>query len=96
MRTIVMADIRVRNDAVVSREIDDTTVLLALDTSQYLELNTAATELWPLMVEGTTQDAMVALLVREFQIDRDRAASDVDAFVATCRRHDLLVPDPVS
>ena len=83
--------IKVREGAAVWRRIDDETVLLALDSSTYIGVNHTGTELWPAMVEGTTRDELVERLVARFDVDAQRAAADVDAFVDACRAHSLLV-----
>lgn len=83
-------DFKLREDAVVWRTLDDQTVLLALDSSTYLQLNATGTLLWPMLVEGTTPAALIAALVAHFDVDADRAAADVDAFLDGCRRQRLL------
>ena len=84
------ATIRLQEGAAVWREMDGETVVLALDSSEYLGLNRTATTLWPAIVEGTTRDALVGRLVDAFEIEEDRAVADVDAFVETCRSRGLL------
>lgn len=83
-------DIKVRESAVVWRTLDDQTVLLALDSSTYLQLNATGTLLWPMLVEGTTRAALIATLVAHFGVDERRAAADVDAFLDGCRQQRLL------
>lgn len=82
--------VKVRAGAAVWREIEGETVLLALDSSMYSGLNSTATELWPMMVEGTTCQAMAEHLQSRFGIDARRAVADVAALVASCRERDLL------
>lgn len=82
--------IKIRDGAAVWREVDGEIVLLALDSSEYIGLNKTATALWPAMTQGATRGELVSLLAASFDVDRDRAASDVDSFVDTCRAHRLL------
>lgn len=82
--------VKVRDGAAVWREIEGETVLLALDSSMYLALNRTGTELWPMMVRGTTYGEMTEHLVATFDVDVQRAADDVAAFVASCRQRHLL------
>lgn len=82
---------RVREGAAVWRQIDDETVVLAMDSSMYLALNATATQLWPLLVDGATRADLVAHLRAVFDVDEATAAADVDAFLDTCDRHRLLV-----
>ena len=82
--------VKVRDGAAVWRKIEGETVLLALDSSMYLGLNRTGTELWPMMVQGTTHAAMTEHLIDTFDVDAQRAAEDVMAFVASCRERNLL------
>ncbi|MGH8883784.1 MAG: PqqD family protein [Egibacteraceae bacterium] len=87
-----MTAIKVRDGATIWREVDGETIVLALQSSRYLGLNRTGTVLWPTMVEGTTTMDLIDLLVSRFAIDRDRAESDVAAFVGSCRARGLLEP----
>lgn len=82
--------IKVRESAAVWRQIDDETVLLALDSSTYMGVNHTGTQLWPAMVEGATRAELVGRLVSRFDVDEQRAAEDVEAFVQACRDLGLL------
>ena len=83
--------VKVREGAAVWREVEGETVLLALDTSMYIGLNRTGTELWPMMVRGTTYGAMTEHLMATFDVEARRAADDVAAFVERCRQRRLLV-----
>ena len=82
--------VQVRDGAAVWREIDGEVVLLALDSSTYLGLNTTGAVLWPVMLEGTTRTEMVDVLTSQFDVTPQQAAADVDAFVAACHERKLL------
>jgi hypothetical protein len=84
--------VKVRGGSAVWRELDGETIVLDLEKSSYLALNDTGTLLWPAMVEGTSTDHLVDLLVERFGIPRSQAATDVAAFVARCRAHALLEP----
>lgn len=56
-------------------------VILDLEGSQYFALNESGCELWPLLVDGTSRDDMIAKLVDEYEISEDVAAQDVDALL---------------
>jgi Coenzyme PQQ synthesis protein D (PqqD) len=83
--------LRVREGAAVWRQIDDETVVLAMDSSMYLALNATATELWPMLVDGATRAELVARLQAVFDVEEARAEADVEEFLAACDRHRLLV-----
>ncbi|HUP72467.1 MAG TPA: PqqD family protein [Acidimicrobiales bacterium] len=84
--------VKLREGAASWREIDGETILLDLESSKYLGLNRAGTVLWPAIVTGSSRDELIGRLVSEFDLERDRAARDVDAFIATCRDRNLLEP----
>lgn len=85
-----MATVKARNGAAVWREMEGQTVMLHLESSMYLGLNRTGSSLWPLIAEGTTVQALVDRLVQDYDVSAEQASSDVDAFLATCRGHDLL------
>lgn len=68
----------------------DEVVVLDLEGSVYLMLNGSATVLWERLTEPRTEIELIAALVEQFEIDDERAAADVAAFLADLRRRDLL------
>lgn len=82
--------IKVRDDAAVWREIDGETVVLDLTSAQYLGLNRSGTRLWSAIVAGSTEDDLIAVLVQDFDVSPERAAVDVQDFLALCRKRGLV------
>ncbi|CAL9451739.1 hypothetical protein SUDANB6_02450 [Streptomyces sp. enrichment culture] len=75
---------------VSTAETDYGTVLLDQRSGDYWELNpTGALVVRTLMEGGDRADAVAALVAR-FDIDRDRAAQDVDALVHDLREAGLV------
>lgn len=85
-------ELRVRQGRLEWRELEGEVVIVDLATSRYLGVNPSGAVLWPLLLAGTTRDALVAALVARYGIDETRAGGDVDAFVAGLRERDLLEP----
>ncbi|KQS68828.1 PqqD family protein [Modestobacter sp. Leaf380] len=83
-------EIRLRPGAVSWREADGEVIALDLATSDYLGVNAAGRVLWTRIADGTTEPALVDALQQEFGIDRERAATDVAAFLADARTRGLL------
>ena len=79
-------------DAVVWREVGDEIVVLEIATAVYLTLNGTARPLWLLLADGATRDDLAAALVAEYGIAFDRAAADVDDFLAALATRSLLRP----
>jgi hypothetical protein len=78
--------------AVEWRTYGNEVVLLDLRTSTYLSTNPAASVLWRLLADGTSHASLVDALVETYAVPREQAVADVDAFLAECRRRDLLEP----
>jgi hypothetical protein len=84
------AAIALRSDAVAWTRSGDEVVVLDLRSSSYLGVNASAVHLWLLLVEGTTEDAMVTALCEAYDIATGTAAQDVAAFLDELRRRELL------
>ncbi|MXG89952.1 PqqD family protein [Nocardioides flavescens] len=82
--------VRLRPGAVSWREVDGEVVLLDLTTSAYFGVNASGTLLWQMLDAGTTPADMTGALVAEFDVDRDRASTDVEAFLAEAQRLNLV------
>jgi Coenzyme PQQ synthesis protein D (PqqD) len=65
-------------------------VVLDLEGSVYLKLNGSGRVLWERLAASSTEPELIAALIEEFGIDKDRASADVAAFVADLNRRKLL------
>jgi hypothetical protein len=83
-------ELRLRDTDLHWREIDGEVIALEARGSTYVAANGSGTVLWRALKDGATRDALADELVRAYGIDRDRAAGDVDAFVAALTEHGLL------
>jgi hypothetical protein len=82
--------VRLREAELDWREVEGEVVALDVRTSQYLAVNDTGRLLWSALAEGATRDELVERLVEAHEIDRGRAAADVDAFVAELEARDLI------
>lgn len=82
--------LRVRKERVTWRDVDGEVVGLNLPASTYFSANPSGSLLWPLLVAGTTRAEMTDRLVGSFEIDPERAASDVEAYVVSLDELGLL------
>ena len=87
-----MTVIRLRTETIKWREIDGEVVAIDVAKSAYLSSNSAGAILWQMLSTGATRDELAAKLVDSFEIDRTRAVTDVDAFLADLVARDLLEP----
>lgn len=66
-------------------------VILDLEGSVYLKLNGSGRLLWELLSEPRDVESLESALVAEYSIDRERAKTDVDAFLTDLRARGLLI-----
>jgi len=76
------------------REVEGELVALDLRESRYLAVNRTGHALWSALAEGATQDELVERLVDAFDIERGRAAADVEAFTTELESRGLLMREP--
>jgi hypothetical protein len=82
--------VQIRPDDVTWRSVGDEVIVLDMRTWEYMGLNGSGATLWPALVEGATPEALGALLVETYGIDRGTAERDVDAFLASLTESELL------
>jgi len=82
---------RVRVEDLAWQEVEGDMVVLDLRTSTYVTLNRAASQLWPMLVQGDTEANLAGKLVQQYGLPADRAHRDVQDFVANLRINDLLI-----
>lgn len=82
--------LKLREDRVHWRQIDQDVVAVDVETSTYLSTNGSGAVLWLALAEGTTRERLVERLAQAYLIDGERAAADVDAFLRDLRDQDLL------
>ena len=80
---------QLRPDAVAWREVDGEVIALGLESSTYFGTNSSGS-LAKRLAEGTTRAELVDALVARFEIEPERAQTDVDAFVDDVRSRGLL------
>ena len=85
-----MRELRLKTDALAWRHVDGEVIAVDLQSSTYLSAVGSGALLWQALAVGATRDILVDLLTDEFGIERDRAAVDVDAFVADLADRKLL------
>jgi Coenzyme PQQ synthesis protein D (PqqD) len=73
------------------REVEGELIVLDLRESRYLAINRTGHALWGALVEGATRAELIDRLVDAFEVDRPRAATDVDAFTAELESRGLLL-----
>ena len=66
---------------VLFQEVSGETVLLDLASEQYFGLDEVGTRVWQLLNEGQSLDAMLEVLLGEYEVERERLEADVRALL---------------
>lgn len=82
--------LRLRPSGLHWRRVDDDIVVLDARRSVYLQVNGTGAQLWPLLADGTDEDALAAALAAAHGLAAEDARRDVDLFVEELRGKDLL------
>jgi hypothetical protein len=82
--------IRLREDAVEWRAVDDEIVALDRGAGEYIAVTGSGAVLWPLLVAGTSRAALTGELSARYDVEHETAARDVDRFVDTLAARGLL------
>jgi Coenzyme PQQ synthesis protein D (PqqD) len=82
--------LKLKSDAVEWREIEGEVVAIDRRTDTYLGVNESGAKLWRALAAGATREQLVDELVSAFEIPREQAAADADAFVRHLAEHELL------
>ena len=96
-----MNQLKLRDEGLTWREIDDEVVALDVETATYLSANASGRLLWRSLSQGATREELVSCLVAQFEIDAkrcpqrprgpaERAGADVDAFIGDLSQRGLL------
>ena len=83
-------ELRLRGSDLEWRRVGEEIVVLDLASSTYVSLNPVGATVWPLLVDGTSWDAMVGAVTGTFDVETATAERDLEAFVADLRERGLL------
>lgn len=75
---------------VMSRLVDDETVLLDLASGIYFGIDGVGQRIWETIVDGRGLDDAVAAIVAEYEVDAAQAEADVLAFASELVERGLL------
>jgi Coenzyme PQQ synthesis protein D (PqqD) len=84
--------LKLREDALHWRAIEDEVVAVDLRTSEYVGINHTGALLWSDLASGATRETLVRRLADAYGVDAVEAGADVDGFVDSLRELDLLEP----
>jgi Coenzyme PQQ synthesis protein D (PqqD) len=78
---------------VVSRRLDDRTVLVNLRTNRIFELNRTGARFWELLGEGSSESQIVEGLLAEFDVPQDQLEREVRELTSQLLDEGLISSD---
>jgi hypothetical protein len=81
------------NPNVLFKRLGDEMVLFHLDSDHFYELNGTAARFWELLHEAGDADQARERMLGEFAVDPAQLAGEVDAFLASLRKENLVSLD---
>ncbi len=86
-----MTKLRLRTEKLDWVKAGDEEIILDSDREQYLATNPTGALLWEALAEGADKAHLVGILLEHYDdLDPERAADDVDAFLEQLRELDLV------
>jgi RecA-family ATPase len=70
-----------RSDEWVGSEIDDSFVMVNIDSGNYVALNVTANAVWQALETPSSEDELVSNLTEQFSIDADQCRQSVTALL---------------
>ena len=76
----------------IARSIEDEAVVLDFGSDMYYGLNAVGAWIWERLAEGgpVAMETLLNEMVAEFEVDRQTAERDLDAFVVSLRSRNLV------
>jgi hypothetical protein len=81
--TLEPSTVVVRSDDIVAGEIDGEAVMLSIENGKYYGLDPVGTDIWNLVSEPRSVDAICAQLVEDYDVDVTTCRDEVTAFLET-------------
>ena len=81
-----------RDENWVGSEIDDSFVMVNIDTGKYVALNLTANAVWAALEQPRTQDEIEAELTRTYAVEPDKCRESVAKLLAHMRQLQLAAP----
>jgi hypothetical protein len=74
----------------LSTTLGDEVIILGLDDSKYYGLTSVGVRIWELLKSPRTIADILSVITDEYDVDRQRAAADVDALLADLESRGLV------
>jgi len=88
------ADVVVRNDDLLSTEVDGELVAMSIENGVCYGLNAVGTRIWALIAEPRSIDSLCTQLLGEFAVDAETCRAEVTGLLTTLRDEALVSVTP--
>jgi hypothetical protein len=82
--------LRIRNDEIAWRRVENEIIVLDLRRNAYLSISETGIDLWERLAEGATPAELEGHLLATYEVEPGRASIDVDEFLDRLRQAELL------
>ena len=79
------------NQNIIARKLKGETVLLNMDNGDYFTLNEMGTRIYDLICRGIDIEDITDTLLEEYDVGRDRLASDIAGLVEEMRQKNIIL-----
>jgi Coenzyme PQQ synthesis protein D (PqqD) len=80
----------VNKDFVISETIDEETIIINLNSGSYFSLKHSGVAIWRLLQSPISVQAIVSVVIQDFDINADYASGEVETFVARLSEEGLV------
>lgn len=78
--------------SVIDRLVDDEMLLIQTNSGNFFSLNAVGTRVWEALEDAVTVEDLVSLITAEYDVDEDRAQSDIMRLLDQLIEERLVVP----
>jgi hypothetical protein len=89
-----MSILFLRSSAPLTADVDDEVVMLDPATSNYFGLDGVGARIWDLCEQPQSVEALVAVLITEYDVDDSTCSTEVMSFLAELEAANLLISIP--
>jgi hypothetical protein len=79
-----------RNTDILSANVDDDLVMMSIQAGNYYNIGGVGTFIWELLAEPKSMDELVDGVMADYDVERERCAVDVGAFIEELIRLKLI------
>lgn len=80
-----------RADNILAAPLDQTLLMMSVEKGMYYGLHGVGPRIWELLEQPTTEAAVTAALLAEYEVDAELCTAQVAAFLTGLRERGLLV-----